>query len=99
MLANPIAADTGSSLGWVVGGLSLGPLAAGLVSPQGGLQVLAVRSALLPAGWGAWQASWVTETILVFGTVAPAGVILLGWTAMVTNEIVVKISLSRQRQE
>jgi hypothetical protein len=36
VLAKPIAADTGWSLGWVVGGLSLGLLAAGLVLPRVG---------------------------------------------------------------
>jgi hypothetical protein len=54
---------------------------------------------LLLAGWSAWQASWITEAAFVFGAVAPAGVILRGWTAMVTNEIVIKLSLRRQRQE
>jgi hypothetical protein len=54
---------------------------------------------MLLAGWGAWQASWISETVFVFGTVAPAGVTLLGWTAMVTNEVVIKLSLRRQSQE
>ena len=36
VLAQPIAADTGWSLGWVVGGLSVGLLAAGLVAPRVG---------------------------------------------------------------
>ena len=36
VLAKPIAADTGWSLGWVVGGLSVGLLAAGLVAPRVG---------------------------------------------------------------
>ena len=58
VLANPIAADTGWSLSWVVGGLSLGLLIAGLVSPwvgraiarRGGRPVLAVSGGLLAAG-------------------------------------------------
>ena len=58
VLAKPIASDTGWSLSWVVGGLSLGLLIAGLVSPwvgraiarRGGRPVLAVSAALLAAG-------------------------------------------------
>lgn len=56
VLAQPIAADTGWPLAWVVGGLSLGLLVAGIVSPRvgdsiqqlGGRLVLAT-SALLQA--------------------------------------------------
>jgi MFS family permease len=58
VLAKPIAADTGWSLGWVVGGLSVGLLAAGLVAPRigrtidikGGHPVLVASSILLAAG-------------------------------------------------
>src|SRR3954471_6604209 len=58
VLAKPVAADTGWPLPWVVGGLSLGLLVAGLVSPRGGRAVertggrpvLALSSALLAAG-------------------------------------------------
>jgi MFS family permease len=58
VLAQPIAADTGWSLGWVVGGLSVGLLAAGLVAPRvgrtidlkGGRPVLTASSILLAAG-------------------------------------------------
>jgi MFS family permease len=58
VLAQPIAADTGWSLGWVVGGLSVGLLAAGLVAPKvgrtidakGGRPVLMASSILLAAG-------------------------------------------------
>jgi MFS family permease len=58
VLAQPIAADTGWSLGWVVGGLSVGLLAAGLVAPRvgrtidarGGHPVLVASSVLLAAG-------------------------------------------------
>ena len=58
VLAKPIAADTGWSLSWVVGGLSLGLLVAGLVSPRvgraiarnGGRPVLTVSAGLLAAG-------------------------------------------------
>jgi MFS family permease len=61
VLASPIAADTGWSLGWVVGGLSFGLLAAGLVSPRvgrtidykGGRLVLAFSSLLLALGLAA----------------------------------------------
>src|SRR3712207_4665184 len=60
VLAAPIAADTGWPVAWVVGGLSLGLLVAGLVSPRvggtiqrrGGRPVLAASSALLAAGLG-----------------------------------------------
>jgi MFS family permease len=58
VLAAPIALDTGWSLSWVVGGLSLGLLIAGLVSPQvggaiallGGRPVLAASAGLLATG-------------------------------------------------
>jgi MFS family permease len=58
VLAAPIVADTGWSLAWVVGGLSLGLLTAGIISPwvgraialHGGRPVLAVSAGLLAAG-------------------------------------------------
>lgn len=58
VLAKPIAADTGWSLGWIVGGVSLGLLVAGLISPKigrliqrhGGRPVLAASSVLLALG-------------------------------------------------
>jgi len=58
VLAKPIAADTGWSLGWVVGGLSVGLLAAGLIAPtlgrtidaKGGRPVLICSSILLGLG-------------------------------------------------
>ncbi|MPR25212.1 MFS transporter [Microvirga tunisiensis] len=58
VLARPIADDTGWSLGWVVGGLSVGLLAAGLVAPRvgrtidakGGRPVLVASSILLGSG-------------------------------------------------
>lgn len=58
VLAKPIAADTGWSLAWVVGGLSVGLLAAGLVAPKvghtidtkGGRLVLTGSSLLLGSG-------------------------------------------------
>ncbi len=61
VLAKPIASDTGWSLSWVVGGLSLGLLIAGLVSPwvgraiarRGGRPVLAVSAGLLATGLSA----------------------------------------------
>jgi len=60
VLAKPIADDTGWPLTWVVGGLSLGLLVAGLISPRvgrtiqrhGGRPVLAASSVLLAAGLG-----------------------------------------------
>jgi MFS family permease len=58
VLAEPIVADTGWSLGWVVGGVSIGLLTAGLISPRvgriidkhGGRPVLAASSLLFAAG-------------------------------------------------
>jgi MFS family permease len=58
VLAAPIARDTGWSLAWIVGALSLGLLVEGLVSPlvgdaierYGGRPVLAVSALLLAAG-------------------------------------------------
>lgn len=58
VLAKPIADDTGWPLAWVVGGLSLGLLMAGLVSPRvgdsiqrlGGRLVLATSAAFLAFG-------------------------------------------------
>jgi MFS family permease len=58
VLARPIATDTGWPFGWVVGGLSLGLLTAGLVSPRvgdsiqhrGGRPVLAASALLLAFG-------------------------------------------------
>jgi MFS family permease len=58
VLAKPMAADTGWSLAWVVGGLSAGLLAAGLVAPwvgrtidaKGGRPVLIGSSVLLGSG-------------------------------------------------
>lgn len=58
VLAQPIATETGWSLSWVVGGLSLGLLAAGLTSPmigrrireRGGRSVLAASALLLASG-------------------------------------------------
>jgi len=58
VLAKPIAADTGWPLSLVVGGVSLGLLAAGTISPRvgraidrhGGRPVLSASSALLAAG-------------------------------------------------
>lgn len=58
VLAQPIAANTGWSLGWIVGGLSLGLLVAGIVSPRvgdsiqqlGGRAVLATSAIFLALG-------------------------------------------------
>jgi MFS family permease len=60
VVAKPITDDTGWPLAWVVGGLSLGLLIAGLVSPRvgrtiqhrGGRPVLAASTALLATGLG-----------------------------------------------
>src|SRR6185369_13201962 len=58
VLAKPVAEDTGWSLSWIVGGLSLGLLIAGLVSPvigrriqrDGGRPVLAASAILIAFG-------------------------------------------------
>jgi MFS family permease len=58
VLAQPIASDTGWSLAWVVGGLSLGLLVAGIISPRvgdgihrlGGRLVLATSAVFLALG-------------------------------------------------
>jgi MFS family permease len=58
VLAQPIAGDTGWSLAWIVGGLSLGLLVAGIVSPRvgdniqrlGGRMVLATSAVFLALG-------------------------------------------------
>ena len=58
VFAGPIVADTGWSLGWVVGGTSIGLLVAGLISPQvgkvidlhGGRPVLLASSLFFAAG-------------------------------------------------
>ena len=58
VLAGPVAADTGWSMAWIVGGLSLGFLVSGLVSPRvgrlidahGGRPVLAASAVLLACG-------------------------------------------------
>jgi MFS family permease len=60
VLAKPIADDTGWPLAWVVGGVSVGLLVAGIVSPRvgrtiqhrGGRPVLAVSTILLAVGLG-----------------------------------------------
>src|ERR1700729_1633483 len=58
VLAGPIVADTGWALAWVVGGVSLGLLTAGAISPWvgraiaalGGRPVLAVSAGFLATG-------------------------------------------------
>jgi MFS family permease len=58
VLARPISSDTGWSLGWVVGGLSLGLVVAGLISPRvgdsiqrlGGRSVLATSTVFMALG-------------------------------------------------
>jgi predicted MFS family arabinose efflux permease len=75
VLAEPIVADTGWTLGWVVGGTSLGLLVAGLISPRvgraidkhGGRPVLAASSLLFAAG------------LAIIGVAPVLPVYLLGW--------------------
>jgi predicted MFS family arabinose efflux permease len=78
VLAEPIARDTGWPLPWIVGGLSLGLLVAGIASPRvgaaihrrGGRPVLALAALLLAAGLA----------VLGFAPVLP--VFLGGWLLM-----------------
>jgi predicted MFS family arabinose efflux permease len=75
VLGEPIVADTGWSLGWVVGGTSIGLLVAGLISPRvghaidkhGGRPVLAASSLLFAAG------------LAIIGLAPILPVYLLGW--------------------
>ena len=73
VLAAPIAADTGWSLTWVVGGFSLGLLTAGVVSPwvgrtiarRGGRPVLAASAGLLAAGLSALALAYSRPAFLM----------------------------------
>ena len=64
--ARPIADDTGWPFPWVVAGVGVGLLAAGLVSPRmgrmvearGGRRVLAASSVILALGLGALALAW-----------------------------------------
>ncbi len=78
VLAKPIAADTGWPLAWVIAGLSLGLLIAGLISPlvgrrihdRGGRPVLIASALLLAAGL----------TVLAVAPNLP--VFIAGWAVM-----------------
>lgn len=78
VLAGPIAADTGWSLTWVVGGLSIGLLVAAIASPRvgiaihrhGGRPVLASAALLLAAGH------------VVLGLAPNLPVFLAGWVLL-----------------
>jgi MFS family permease len=78
VLAAPIVADTGLSLSWVVGGLSLGLLTAGVASPfvgrtiarRGGRPVLAASAGLLATG------------LLTLALARSLPMFLLAWLAM-----------------
>ncbi|WP_374652149.1 MFS transporter [Dongia sp.] len=78
VLAQPIAADTGWSLPWIVGGLSLGLLTAGLAAPfigrkirqHGGRPVLAASALLLAGG------------LLGLSLAPNLGIFLLAWLAI-----------------
>lgn len=80
ILAEPIAADTGWPITWVVGGLSLGLLVAGLISPRtgraiqhhGGRPVLATSSVILGLGLAGLAAS--PNLIVYLGSWAVLGV-------------------------
>jgi MFS family permease len=75
VLAYPISIDTGWPLVWVVGGLSVGLLIAGLVSPlvgrliqdQGGRRVLSASALLLSAG------------LLILSVSQNVPIYILGW--------------------
>src|SRR5204862_8331653 len=80
VLAGPIAADTGWPLSLIVGGVSLGLLVAGLISPRvgrvigarGGRPVLALSSILFATG------------LCVIGLAPVLPVYLLGWAIVGT---------------
>ena len=78
VLAEPVARDTGWPLAWIVGGLSLGFLVSGLVSPRvgrmiearGGRGVLAGSAVLLAAG------------LALLGLAPNLGVYVLAWLVL-----------------
>lgn len=78
VLAKPVAADTGWSLSWIVGGLSCGLLVAGLCAPSvgrmiqkhGGRPVLATSSVLLSLG------------LLILALAPSLPVFFAGWIVM-----------------
>jgi predicted MFS family arabinose efflux permease len=78
VLAQPIARQTGWTLAWIVGGLSLGFLVSGMVSPlvgrqietHGGRPVLAGSAVMLAAG------------LVVLGLAPNLPAYLLGWALM-----------------
>jgi MFS family permease len=78
VLAQPIARQTGWTLAWIVGGLSLGFLVSGMVSPRigrlietyGGRPVLAGSAVMLAAG------------LIVLGLAPNLPAYLLGWALM-----------------
>jgi MFS family permease len=78
VLAEPIVADTGWSLGWVVGGVSIGLMTAGLISPRvgkfidrhGGRPLLAASSVLFATG------------LVVIGLAPALPIYLLGWVVV-----------------
>lgn len=81
VLAGPIVRDTGWPYGWVVGGVSLGLLVAGLVSvsvgrrieARGGRAVLAASALLLAAGLAAMAAAPTLLLYLAAWTLIGAG--------------------------
>jgi MFS family permease len=81
VVAAPIAKETGWSLPWVVGGLSIGLLVAGAVSPRigrtiddhGGRRVLAASALLLAAGLAALGLATSLAAYLIAWIVIGAG--------------------------
>ena len=78
VFAPPIVAGTGWSLAWVVGGVAIGLLVAGLISPRigvlidrhGGRPVLAASSLLFAAG------------LAIIGAAPNLAIYLIGWVVM-----------------
>ncbi|WP_458094484.1 MFS transporter [Roseomonas sp. WA12] len=78
VLAGPVAADTGWSLTWIMGALSVGMLVSGLASPRighlihgrGGRPVLAASAVLLAAG------------LLMLGLAPNLSVFVLAWVVI-----------------
>lgn len=81
VLAGPIAADTGWASSWVVGGLSLGLVVSGVLSPlvgrliaaRGGRVVLAASAVLLAAGLATLAAASVLPVYLLAWAVIGMG--------------------------
>ena len=78
VLAHPIAERTGWSLAWIVGGLSLGFVVSGVVSPRVGRLIEAHGGRLVLAG----SAVLLAMGLVVLGSAPNLPVYLLGWALL-----------------